>query len=59
MSVLEYLSNNVAGLQAVNFIKKGLQHMCFQQLCELLETNQYITLTISQVLFSILYKSEK
>ena len=30
MSVLEFLSNNVAGLQAVNLIKKGLQHMCFR-----------------------------
>ena len=26
--VLEFLSNNVAGLQTVNFIKKGLQLKC-------------------------------
>ena len=29
--VLEFLSNNVAGLQTVNFIKKGLQRRCFAE----------------------------
>lgn len=34
ISVLEFLSNNFAGLQAVNFTKKGLQHMCLRQLLQ-------------------------
>ena len=29
--VLEFLSNNVAGLQTVNFNKKGLQLRCFAE----------------------------
>ena len=29
--VQEFLSNNVAGLQTVNFVKKGLQLRCFTE----------------------------
>ena len=38
---LESLFDKVAGLQACNFIKKGLQHRCFAVICEFLKNTYF------------------
>ena len=40
-SVLEFLFNKVAGLQACNFIKKKLQHRFSCKICEIFKTTYF------------------